>query len=315
VDAPRQRIVVGVDGSTGARAALAWSLTEAARRGADLEVLAAFAIDYYWADPYLVDARRIHAVREDTEVRARAAVHEVRAELTSVLGVEDVDVAVLVVPGTPSEHLVQRSEAADLLVVGSRGRGAVRSTLAGSVALHCSVHARCPVVVVHDAPAGRTGGGVVVGLDDSEPARAALRAAVRQASPIDARVTAVLAYGVPDEWSDLHLVMGESAHQATVRGERLVAEALADDAEQRDAVRVRAIEGSPGPVLVRTAEGASLLVVGCRSRNQLQGVLLGSAALYCVLHAGCPVMVVRPRSHTTGGTSARSIASSAPAAG
>ena len=46
-------------------------------------------------------------------------------------------------------ELTERSEDADLLVVGSRGRGAVRSALLGSVALHCAVHAPCPVMVVH----------------------------------------------------------------------------------------------------------------------------------------------------------------------
>jgi nucleotide-binding universal stress UspA family protein len=52
--------------------------------------------------------------------------------------------------------------------------------------------------------------------------------------------------------------------------------------------------GAPGDVLVRHADGASLLVVGSRSRSRLAGMVLGSVALHCAVHARCPVLVVRP---------------------
>ncbi|MGY1605025.1 universal stress protein [Geodermatophilus sp. SYSU D00815] len=313
MDAGRQRVVVGIDGSTGARAALAWAMAEAARRGAVLEVVSAFPVDFYWADPYLLDQQRVEAIRADTEARARATVEEVRAEAGPA-----VDVEVLVVAGPPSAHLVQRSAGADLLVVGSRGRGGLRSTVAGSVALHCSAHARCPVVVVH--PTTATAGGpprVVVGLDGSEHARAALLTAVAQAGPLGARVDAVLAYEAPNYWSDLYAVMapplGESRAHALARGEAIVRDVLGPEPVLSEAVRVVAVEGHPGPVLVREAQGARLLVVGSRSRNQLQGVVLGSAALHCVMHAPCPVMVVHQRAAGPAGTAAADVAAAAPA--
>jgi nucleotide-binding universal stress UspA family protein len=292
--AGKQRVVVGVDGSTGARAALAWALTDAAGRSAAVEVVTAFPVDFYWADPLLLDTGRIAAIRSDTEARARATVESVRTEMPPAA--DDVDVQVLVVAGAPAAHLVQRSHGAALLVVGSRGRGGLRSTVAGSVALHCSAHARCPVVVVHGStpPAGEPSR-VVVGLDDSDVARAALVAAVAAAASDGAAVDAVLAYEAPDYWSDVYEGMtpplGETREQARARGEAIVAEVLPDSTD-RNAVRIRAVEGHPGPVLVREAEGARLLVVGCRSRNQLPGLVLGSAALHCVMHAPCPVMVV-----------------------
>ena len=74
------RVVVGVDGSPGSRAALAWAFTAAARRGAPLEVVATFPVDFYWADPYLLDPARIDEVRADTERLATALVEEVRAD-------------------------------------------------------------------------------------------------------------------------------------------------------------------------------------------------------------------------------------------
>ncbi|MFP5369538.1 MAG: universal stress protein [Actinomycetes bacterium] len=305
----RPRIVVGVDGSPGARAALAWALRAAARRGADLEVVAAFPVDLYWIDAYLLEPEAIGELRRDTDQRARAMVAEVRSEpaVTVVPGSAGTVVDVVVLPGGPAENLVQRAESADLLVVGSRGRGSLRSTLLGTVALHVSAHAACPVVVVH-SPSPAPSGTVVVGLDNSDHARAALLAAVDEAGRTGARVEAVLAYEVPNYWSDLAPVMGpvlgESREQALERGEAIVSDVLGPGPLLRGTVRVVAVPGSPGEALVRHAADAALLVVGSRSRSRLRGAVLGSVALHCVVHASCPVMVVhrRPVARSSGPT-------------
>jgi nucleotide-binding universal stress UspA family protein len=294
----RPRIVVGVDGSPGARAALAWALTAAARRRADVEVVAAFAVDLYWIDAYLLEPEALGAVQTDTEKRARALVAEVRDDpaVAGVPGSAEIVVDVVAVAGGAAENLVQRGESADLLVVGSRGRGGVRSTLLGSVALHVSAHAGCPVVVVHTPPPPSSGT-VVVGLDDSDHARAALLTAVQEAGRSGARVDAVLAYEAPSYWSDLAPVMGpaagETREQALKRGEAIVSDVLGPGL--CGAVRVVAVEGPPGEALVRQAAEAALLVVGSRSRSRLRGMVLGSVALHCVVHAACPVMVVHRR--------------------
>jgi|1186.fasta_scaffold29765_2 nucleotide-binding universal stress UspA family protein len=316
MDEAKERIVVGVDGSTEGRAALAWALTEAARRGADLEVVTAFPVDFYWADPDLLDAGRIDAIQSDTETRARATVDEVRQD-PGLGDTADVHVQVLVVAGPPAAHLVQRSQDAALLVVGSRGRGAVRSTVAGSVALHCSAHAKCPVVVVHPttAPAGEPAR-VVVGLDDSQHARAALLTAVAHGASLGARVDAVLAYEAPNYWSDLYAIMappeGQTREHAQEWGERIVGEVLGPEPVLRGTVRVAAVEGHPVHVLLEEARDARLLVVGSRSRNKLEGVVLGSVALRCVMHAPCPVMVVHEPPEGITGTPPDSLAATAP---
>jgi nucleotide-binding universal stress UspA family protein len=313
VGTTRQRIVVGVDGSAGARLALSWAVGEAVRRGADVEVLAAFPVDFSWAGAYVVDPGQIDELRADTTARTRALVGEVRAEeqLPGAVGVE-----VVVCAGPPAAHLVQRARAADLLVVGSRGRGGVRSSLAGSVALHCAAHAPCPVVVVHPAQTAGTGPArVVVGLDDSDHARAALAAAVAEAAALGADVEAVLAYEPPNHWSDLYAVLappsGETAEHAQRRAQEIVREVLG--AEAAAAVRVAAVEGHPAQVVARRAEGARLLVLGSRSRNQLEGLVLGSVALHAVMHAPCPVLVVHPP--RTGRTAAAGQADATPIAG
>jgi nucleotide-binding universal stress UspA family protein len=299
------RIVVGIDGSEGSRAALVWALAEAARRGSELVAVSAFPVDFYWTDAELLDRSRIDAVRADTEARATAMVEEARRDSApgTVPGAAALQVRTVVAGGAPAEHLVQSAEDADLLVVGSRGRSGVRSTLLGSVALHCVTHACCSVVVVHASPTSLavTGGTVVVGLDDSEPAREALRAAVAEAARLGAEVEAVVAYHRPDQWSELYTLSappsGETQEHALRRGQQIVAEVMDGSPESpRPEVRVVALEGPAGQVLARRAAEASLLVVGSRSRSRLAGMVLGSVALDSVVHSAVPVMVVHPPS-------------------
>jgi nucleotide-binding universal stress UspA family protein len=289
------RVVVGVDGSPGARTALGWALAVAARTGAPLELVSAYPVDFYWVDPFLLDTGRLDAIRADTEERVRELLEEVRRDpaVTAVAGTAEVPADVVVAGGAPLEHLVARAEGADLLVVGSRGRGGVRSTMLGSVALHCVAHAPCPVVVVH-AGAVEPPPRVVVGVDDSPMSRAALSRAAEEASRLGARLEVVAAYQPEDYWSDLYAVTAppasETEEQARTRVAAFVAEVLGTDAD----ADVHVVAGTPGEALVQRADGAALLVVGSRSRSRVAGMLLGSVALHCAVHAPCPVMVVHP---------------------
>jgi nucleotide-binding universal stress UspA family protein len=221
--------------------------------------------------------------------------------VVAVTGAHTVPVQVVVVAGAAAEHLVNAAEDADLLVVGSRGRSGVRSTLLGSVALHCTTHARCPIVVVHPLSGTGTGvgGKVVVGLDDSDMSREALRQAVAEAARLGAEVEGVVAYHPVSPWSELYTLGaplgGELQEHARRRGEDIVAEVLGEIPDgSTPKVGVVAVEGPAGHVLVRRAEDAALLVVGSRSRSQLRGMVLGSVALDCVVHGTGPVMVVHP---------------------
>ncbi len=294
------RVVVGVDGSPGARAALDWALEAAARTGAVLEVVSAFPVDPYWTDAYLLDRARIDALRADTEARAREMVEQARRRpaLAPAPGTTAPPVEVIVVAGAVAEHLVQLSQGASLLVVGSRGRGSVRSTLLGSVALHCSTHAACPVVVVR--PWQRTTPSrVVVGLDGTATARAALARAAEAATEAGAQLVAVSAFQLPEYWSDLGVAFLESLddvrNAARQQAESMVTGVLGESPGVP--VRVVTVHGPPADVLAQQAAGADLLVVGSRSRSRLSGMLLGSVALHCVVHAPCPVMVVHPSRH------------------
>jgi nucleotide-binding universal stress UspA family protein len=116
--------------------------------GAAVEAVATYVITDYWTDLASVVLPSVEQVRADMDRRTRQLVDEVLAER------QDTDrhvppVRTEVVEGAAADVLVARARTADLLVVGSRGRGAFRGLLLGSVALHCAMHAASPVMVVH----------------------------------------------------------------------------------------------------------------------------------------------------------------------
>jgi nucleotide-binding universal stress UspA family protein len=133
-------IVVGVDGSPESKAALEWAVDEARLRGTD--VLALYAWAYAPVTEALAPAPLPYSgdfLRKDAEEMLDAAVAEA--------GSEDVRVRQIVVEGDAADALVEASEHAQLLVVGSRGLGGVASILLGSVSKRCAHEAACPVVI------------------------------------------------------------------------------------------------------------------------------------------------------------------------
>ncbi len=134
-----ETIIVGVDGSTTSRAALDWALEHASD---DDTVVVATA----WSIPAALGFEMPVASIVDYEVAA----HRMVSHLVAELEVDDdgPKVTTHVGSGSPGKMLADLSTYADLVVVGSRGYGEVRSILLGSVSNHVVHHARCPVVVV-----------------------------------------------------------------------------------------------------------------------------------------------------------------------
>jgi nucleotide-binding universal stress UspA family protein len=301
--APRDRsprVVVGVDGSPGSRAALVYALTAAARRGAELEVVCTYSIQALWVGGYPLGVPAVATIRESTELRIVELVKQVRDDVAvrGVPGTADVPTTVVVTVGPAARVLVDGSEAADLVVVGSRGRGAVRSVALGSVALHCVTHARCPVVVVHPGGGERT---VIVGVDGSPASRAALVAGVAEAARLGTEVALVTTYEMADHWMDLSTVVvptpDEVRWEVQQNAEGMLADVLSvyrtGSAGTAPKGRVVVAEGPAADVLIRWAADAALLVVGNRGHGEFEELLVGSVALACAMHAAGPVMVVR----------------------
>ena len=141
------RIVVGVDGSDHASAALRWALEEAMLRGA--KVVAVYAWPFVPPPPLGAPdllALPVGVVAGDLEAERAAAERTLDASLAE-LG-RDADVERRLVEGDAAEALVSEGQGADLVVVGSRGHSGIRAALLGSVSSHVIQHAPCPVVVV-----------------------------------------------------------------------------------------------------------------------------------------------------------------------
>ncbi|MCZ7589700.1 MAG: universal stress protein [Gaiella sp.] len=142
------KIVVGIDGSSEAAAALRWAAEEASLRDARLEAVHAWMFIPMTtpADSGLVPM----AWTESTEMfdATREAASRLAAEqVRNVLGDEH-DVTVSLVQGDPTEALVEAAAGAELLVVGNRGRGSFKEALLGSTSGRVADHAPCPVVIV-----------------------------------------------------------------------------------------------------------------------------------------------------------------------
>jgi nucleotide-binding universal stress UspA family protein len=135
-------IVVGVDGSRGAQAALAWAAREAKLRGSALTLVCTWQLppgSYGW--PTLLPE-----VLEDFKVVAADQLDKACAAAGSAL--DGLEVTRTVREGSAAKVLIEASEGADLLVVGTRGHGGFVGMLLGSVSAQCAHHSRCPLVIV-----------------------------------------------------------------------------------------------------------------------------------------------------------------------
>ena len=135
-----RHIVVGVDDSGGARAAVDWALDEGRRHQARVTLLHAYQLEVAW-----IDRDDLARWSEMERKAADGALRKIAADLTVP---PDVQLETTVVEGNPASALIDASTDADLLVVGSRGRGGLAGLLLGSVSQRCVERAHCPVVVV-----------------------------------------------------------------------------------------------------------------------------------------------------------------------
>jgi nucleotide-binding universal stress UspA family protein len=136
-------ILVGVDGSPGSRVALTWAAAEAAEHQADLVVLDVW-------EPALLPALGSGTVPHGTvSNRGEEAADKLLQIIKEELGEQPpLVVQPRVTEGNPAEVLIEESADADLLVVGTRGRGGFAGLVLGSVSQHVAAYAKCPVAVV-----------------------------------------------------------------------------------------------------------------------------------------------------------------------
>lgn len=290
-------VIAAVDGSDDSLRALDWALDAARRRGAPLRVVHVrqYAV---WAQPDVLVAGAPDA--DDDPVLDRVRTHlEGRPDRppTEYLGVE----------GAPGAVLPELGSTAQLLVLGSRGRGGFASLLLGSNGMAAARDAECPVVVVPrpgrevhaEAPTG-PGPRVVVGLHVDSPDDAALDFAFGEAGLRDARLQVIAAYQWPlQSWVAPGDMIPPKIDQDAVENEtRALAEGfLAPHSARHPGVLAEpyVLPGDAAGHLVAASKGADLVVVGRHRRRLLAPArLMGSVTQAVLLHAASPVAVVPP---------------------
>ncbi len=135
-------VVVGIDGSELSEEALRFAAKEAHRRGVGLQIVTCWSYPMLPWGPYQPPLSGQNFEAEAREVA--------EAEVEKVLGRDrdGLDLQIAVLEGAASLRLLEYDQAADLIVIGSRGRGGFAGLLLGSVSQHLAEHARCPVVII-----------------------------------------------------------------------------------------------------------------------------------------------------------------------
>ena len=147
-DAPPGPIVVGVDGSPSAQRALELGFEEAYRRDCELVAVRSYPV------PFPPRGNAVPPLLYDEDSVSKAAADDLNAALAPWRDSKPtVPVRAVVGPGSPAKNLVDLSSDAGLLIVGSRGHGALVGSLLGSVGLQLLHHADCPVMIVHSGQA------------------------------------------------------------------------------------------------------------------------------------------------------------------
>ena len=190
---PSGAVVVGVDGSTSALQAIDWAARQAEREHRPLVLLHAFRALDTQANLWLVRAGAdVGQVLGQVEGEARALVEQVASLVRE--SHPDLEVTTLLSVADPRQALLDVADRASLIVLGSRGRGPVRTLLLGSTSVAVASHATCPVVVVRPHHPGEVRRGVLVGVDGTDRCRATLEFAYRQAALHDLPLTVLHTY-------------------------------------------------------------------------------------------------------------------------
>lgn len=282
-------LVVAVDGSAESDAAVRWAAREAALHGMPVTLMHVVAPDVVaWPVPFLQTGFSDWQ-RENARIVIDAAEETLRAGLGESEHAVNSEVAYAQVV----QALVDASREAQLVVVGSRGRGRLGRAALGSVSSGVLHHAHCPVAVVHadEAQAPDLISPVLVGIDGSPASEAATALAFDEASRRAVDLVVLHA------WSDIATVadVGMEWGEFEAEGHRVVAERLAGWHESYPDVTVlrHIVHGQPTRRLIEESRQAQLVVVGSHGRGGFTGMLLGSVSTAVAEGADAPVIVVR----------------------
>ncbi|SCX27902.1 universal stress protein [Mycolicibacterium fluoranthenivorans] len=291
--APHNGILVAVDGSGCSDDAVRWAAAEAVLRRQKLSIVnivSPLTDGWYGAGMFGSPITAEFGAWQQDEADKIIA-DAVRIARDSVDGA-DLDISTEVPSTAVVPTLIDFSKQAAMIVLGSRGMGAVGRLLLGSVSTALVHHAHCPVAIIRGPLSeGQTHGPVVVGIDGSPASERATAVAFEEASLRHAELVALHAFS-NTEWPEV-MPLPWSAFAAEA-GERL-AERLAGWQERYPDVVVQRVVVRDQPVqnLLAQAESAQLVIVGSHGRGGFAGMLLGSVSSAVVHQIHSPVIVAR----------------------
>ena len=273
-------VVVGIDGSDVANAALVFAAHEAARRDARLTVVHAGDIPSAAHDDHEANPFAVILVRE--AVATVAAIHP------------HVDCRYVLRDADPAGVLVELSRGADLLVVGTHRMGRLRGFVLGSVSQRVAAHATCPVVTVSDRPE-HDDRPVVLGASASRGGMAALRFACDEARLRGVPVRAIRSITTEDWAIDgpgYGIAIGPDVLHDVAKAElgAVLRAARADYPDVEISGEVSNL--NPFTALLQAAQDAALIVIGARRSQDSALPHLGPVAAWLLHQATCPLAVV-----------------------
>jgi nucleotide-binding universal stress UspA family protein len=280
-------IVVGIDGSAPANAAVAWAAREAALHNLPLTVVhVVSSLAGTWPQtPLPLGLGRWQKQQGQLFLEEAVSIVEKTAGTSSLFVKTEIYYSGVV------PTLIDMSKESEMLVVGANGQG-VLAALLGSVASGVIRHAHCPVAVIHnessspptlDAP-------VLVGIDGSPVSDFATTLAFDEASRRRVGVIAVHA------WNDGKLAFpGIDWPPTKAVADEVLAERLAGFQERYPDVTIGrvVVQDHPARQLIDRAQTAQLVVVGSHGRGGFAGMVLGSVSAAVVQSVHAPVIVAR----------------------
>ena len=288
----RHGIVVGVDGSPASNTAVCWAARDAAMRNVPLTLVHMYST-YVPTFPQIPLPAGVTVWQEQDGQQALEQAVKIAED--AVKGGQRIAINSELKCSPPVPTLVDLSEEAEMIVVGSNPRGAVGRVLLGSVSSAVVQHAKCPVAVIRDedplmphpqqAP-------VLVGIDGSPASELATAIAFDEASRRGVDLEALHA------WSDVQVLELPGFDWAVVKAEaeRSLAERLAGWQERYPDVTVHRLLvcDRPARQLIEKSESAQLVVVGSHGRGGIARTLLGSVSNAVVHSVRMPVIMSRP---------------------
>jgi nucleotide-binding universal stress UspA family protein len=203
--------------------------------------------------------------------------------------------------GDPADSILEKARTwpADLILVGTHGRGAVGRAVLGSVSMKVVRHAPCPVRVArtrkHDGPVR-----LLIGVDGSGEANAAVDEVCRRSWPKGTEVCVFAAQELFELAGAERIGIGERIHNRVNQDELLrMKNTAGESSEKLQAAGLNAspvvMEGDPKVALAREAHARNVdtIFVGARGLSRVEGLFLGSVSSATVAHALCTVEVVR----------------------